>query len=49
MPEADQGPVVVEELWSGMQVDVGPVGHIEAQLFGLKGDGELVPDEVGRA
>ncbi len=40
--------MTVEELGPGVQVDVGPVGHVQSQLLGLVDDRELVADEVGR-
>ena len=47
MAQTEQCPVAVEELGPGVQVDIGPVGHVEAQPLGLVDHRELVADEVG--
>ena len=41
--------MVGQQLRALVEVDVGPVGHVEAQALHVEEQGELVAEEVGRA
>ena len=47
--QAEEAAVVREELRLGVQVDVGPVGHVQAEALEVEQQRQFVADEVGGA
>ena len=46
--QAEEATMVHEELRLGVQVDVGPVGHVQPEALEVEQQRQLVADEVGR-